>query len=111
VAKDPIDRVIEEIRVAMLRCGMTQRELAKQIDEPEHWVHRRLNKKVDLSVAELLRIADALEVSAGELLQNAAQRVTHKQPVRHAVALPSVRPVRGGPRRPVRLCPAPPLAA
>lgn len=68
VTPSPVDGVIEEIRVAMARRRWSQRDLAKAVGEAEHWVHRRLTGKVDISLGELYRIADALGVSARSLL-------------------------------------------
>lgn len=74
VTPSPVDGVIEEIRVAMARRRWNQRALADAVGEPEHWVSRRLNRRVDISVGELFRIAEALGVSAQSLLPGKQHR-------------------------------------
>lgn len=48
------------IRALLARRKMTNADLARLIDENPMWVSRRLNDQVPLTVADLLRFADAL---------------------------------------------------
>jgi transcriptional regulator with XRE-family HTH domain len=101
VTREPIDVVIEEIRVAMTRKRWTQRDLARELEVNEHWVYRRLSKAADISVVDLFRIAEALGVKARDLIPEG-------EPVweapRDVVSRPPSYPIgRSAPRRALRL--------
>jgi len=68
VQVNPVDGVIEEIRVAMARRRWRQADLARAIGEAEPWVSRRLNGKAEITVGELFRFAEALKVPVQALL-------------------------------------------
>lgn len=100
-------RVAAEVRAEMARQMITQKEMARRLEQIDMWLSRRLRGHVPFNLDELERVAQALDLSVSTLIERAG-KVTDKQPVRHPVN--AVRPLRG-PRRPVRLCPAPSLAA
>lgn len=52
----------------MARKRWRQSDLARALDETEAWVSRRLSGKMDLSIGELYRVAEALDVTVFDLL-------------------------------------------
>lgn len=62
------ERVGMEIKVAMVRAGVTGRELARRLGTSQTWVSTRLNGTTPLDLNELQRIADALGVTVIDLL-------------------------------------------
>lgn len=60
--------VASEIRAHMARAGMTQNQLAIALGWSPAYLSRRLTGAVDLTLAELEAIADALGVTVTELL-------------------------------------------
>src|SRR6185369_460198 len=58
------DRVRAEIRAELARRGVTQAELARDLDRPAMWVSDRLRGAVTLTLDDLDLIAEALDVDA-----------------------------------------------
>lgn len=56
------------IRGELARQRVSARELARRLDVPPMWVHRRLTGQAPLTVDDLLRIAAELDVPAASLL-------------------------------------------
>ena len=60
------------LRAELARQRMSGRELARRLDVPPSWVHRRLTAEQEISVDDLVRIAAVLNVPAVSLLGVAA---------------------------------------
>jgi transcriptional regulator with XRE-family HTH domain len=58
-----------EIKVTMVRAGVTGRELARRLGTSQTWVSTRLNGTTPLDLNELQRIANALGVGIIDLLR------------------------------------------
>lgn len=69
--------IIREIRSALGRAGLTQRELAKQAGFSTSNLSEKMNGKLSFSVEDLLTVAGVLGLSLTELLGEAltSQRV------------------------------------
>ena len=67
-----MDGVLRNIRAEMARSDYTQAQLAALLGLSQVAVSKRLRGVVPLSVSELLRLADFLNVSAADLLDGAA---------------------------------------
>ncbi len=67
-----MDEVVRNIRVEMARHDLTQAQLAERLGISQVAVSKRLRGVVPISVAELLRVAELLNVSAADLLRDAA---------------------------------------
>jgi len=70
------DRVVEEIRVWMTRRHLNQVTIAGVLDVSQVWVSRRLGatRDVTLSLAEVERFADALDVPVDDLVGTATRQ-------------------------------------
>ena len=64
--------MVKNIRIEMTRHDLTQSQLAEQLGISQVAVSKRLRGIVPISVAELLRVAELLNVSAADLLNDAA---------------------------------------
>lgn len=62
------DHVIGEILAQMGRRRINKAELSRRLNVLEVWVGRRLNGRVPISLDDLQRIADVLDVPAGQLM-------------------------------------------
>jgi transcriptional regulator with XRE-family HTH domain len=62
-----------EIKVAMVRKGISGRELARRLSTSQTWVSTRLTGITPLNINDLDKIARALGVSAAELLTAASR--------------------------------------
>jgi transcriptional regulator with XRE-family HTH domain len=100
VTTSPVDGVIEEIRVAMVRRKMTQHSLAQRVGEGDPWVHRRLTGRAEITLKDLYRIADALGVDVRTLLP---EQSTERYPRPHLWFPPRRSLLPSAERRPVRL--------
>lgn len=60
--------IAAELRAEMGRLQVNQSELARRIGEGQPWVNRRVRGDVALDFDDLERIAAALDVSTGYLL-------------------------------------------
>lgn len=60
--------IAAEIRAEMGRQSVNQSELARRIGEGQPWVNRRVKGDVALDFDDIERIASALDVPAGYLL-------------------------------------------
>lgn len=69
-------RVSEEIRVLLLRRRMTQAQLADRLQVPQPWISRRLTLTVPMTLDDVDRVAEALDVSVWELLGTGVRRPT-----------------------------------
>lgn len=67
-AKPQRNPVSSNVRAEMARRGVTQARLAHQLGMAQQSLSRRLRGDTLFSVDELLRIANVLDVPAGELL-------------------------------------------
>lgn len=69
------ERVASEIRAEMARRGITQSTLADRLGENQAWVSRRiasgLGIKIPLDLNDVERIADVLNLPAGQLVERA----------------------------------------
>lgn len=71
------DAIAVEIQVHLLRREMTQADLAERMGVSEMWISRRLKlrgQRQEISVNELARFADALEVGLVDLLPQSARK-------------------------------------
>lgn len=66
------ERIGVEIRVAMLRRGLSQTELAERVGMSQAALSRRLSGEVPLDVDQLDAIAKALETTPASLLEEKA---------------------------------------
>jgi transcriptional regulator with XRE-family HTH domain len=71
-------RVAEEIRAMLGRKRVTGRELARRLGVSQPWVSQRLTGHMDISLNDLQRIADALDLDFAELLPTPARRTLNK---------------------------------
>jgi DNA-binding Xre family transcriptional regulator len=62
------EKVAGEVRAAMARKRITAAALSAQVDISKAALSRKLNAKACITIDELLDIAEALGVDAGELL-------------------------------------------
>lgn len=62
------DDLLATLRAELARTGQSQTWLADQLGESKHWVSRRFAGLTDISVTELIRIADALAVPVSTFL-------------------------------------------
>jgi transcriptional regulator with XRE-family HTH domain len=65
--------VLVEIKVWMARRNITQVELAAELGVAQSWVSKRLNGVVGLTVEDMFRLAEALDVPPWEFLRPAPQ--------------------------------------
>jgi DNA-binding Xre family transcriptional regulator len=65
--------VAEEIRAILARRGTSQRALAAEIGQPEHWLQRRIahRRSVALTLEDVELIASGLGVEVGDLIRGA----------------------------------------
>ncbi len=69
------EQVAEEVRAWMARRRISGVKLAERIGKAQPYVSRRLNGDVSFDLDDLVRIAEVLEVSIGQLLpEEALQR-------------------------------------
>lgn len=66
--------VAKELRLYLMRRGMSQQRIADQLGEHQTWVSRRLTGQTEITLAELERLAVALDVSVIDLLPESAFR-------------------------------------
>jgi transcriptional regulator with XRE-family HTH domain len=64
----PTDRVAAELRATIARQNVNQRELAAAIGVDPMWLSRRLRGAVSLSVGDLLRICEGLDIDPCSLI-------------------------------------------
>ena len=64
--------VARELRAECARQKISGRELARRLGESPMWTQRRLAGEQDLTVDDLYRIADALDIPPTSLLHQAA---------------------------------------
>lgn len=69
-AGDVSRRVSEEVRVVLLRKGLEQQDLAEKLDVYDSWLSRRFKGQTPFTVDDLVRIADALEVTPADLVRS-----------------------------------------
>jgi transcriptional regulator with XRE-family HTH domain len=112
-----------EIKVAMVRAGVTGRELARRLGTSQTWVSTRLNGVTPLDLDDMQRIADALGVTIVELMQAAVRRtgegtdeiktalLTADQPEDRPSAEPPSRHIATRPFSPRRRDPSRPVSA
>lgn len=62
------ERAIEEIRVAMTRRRVSGRELARRLGVSQPWVSYRLTGETPITLADVEKIAAALDVPVSVLL-------------------------------------------
>lgn len=99
------DRVATEILTALARRRQSQAALARAMGVPAMWVSDRLTGKTQLTLNDLERIAETLEVSAADLVPTSPR--DRYIPVSHSplgvTRKPAVRRPSTGPRagRPV----------
>lgn len=109
------ERVAEEIRVVMARRKMRQSQLARQMGSNEQWLSVRLRGVQEIGLNDLGRIADALGMSASQIVAAAVgtkadtigypgdDEITHSE--RHGEPHLLTKSHLMRPRRPVRLTP------
>lgn len=68
-------RIAEEIRVAMVRRGMTGVQLARRLGVSQPWVSYRLTGAQEIGTNDLERIAEALDVQIIDLLPRAVAEI------------------------------------
>lgn len=68
--------VVTNIRVAALRAGVSQNDIAEMLGVSQPALSRRMTGDVDFRVAELVAIADYLGVTVDQLLEPAAEQAT-----------------------------------
>jgi len=73
-------QVAEEIRVVMLRRGITGARLAQELGVSPAWVSYRLTGAQPIDLNDLERIADAIGIGPGELLPARIRKATDGQP-------------------------------
>ena len=61
-------QIAANIRAELGRQNKTRAALARDMDVTEMWVSRRLNAQTPLTVDDLTRIANALDVATTDLL-------------------------------------------
>lgn len=67
--KNPaVERVAANVRAELARKGITQTELAAQLNKTQPFVSRRLSGRVALDVADLASIATVLNISMAALV-------------------------------------------
>jgi transcriptional regulator with XRE-family HTH domain len=99
--KSLAERVGQEIRVLMLRRGVTGERLARELGTSAAWVSYRLSGKQPIDMSDLERIASVLGVEPIALLQASELGTTLRYtppPVRPPDARPATRAA-GGPGR------------
>lgn len=79
------ERVGMEIKVAMVRNGVTGRELARRLGASQTWVSTRLTGATPLDLNELQRIADALGVPLLDLLPQSVRLTTRADSLNRAL--------------------------
>lgn len=67
------ERVGMEIKVEMVRAGVSGRRLALRLGVSQSWISTRLNGTTPIDLNELERVADVLGIDGAELLRRAAQ--------------------------------------
>lgn len=60
------------LRAALARRRMSGRELARQLDKPPMWVHRRLAGEQAITIDDLTLIAGVLGITPASLLEQAS---------------------------------------
>ena len=70
-------RVAEEVRAMLARRGMNKSELARRLDVSHTWVTNRLAGHQDISLNDLEKFAEVLEVTVADLLPRGARTVTN----------------------------------
>ncbi len=68
-----VEPVLVEIKVWRARRNVTQSQLAAQLGVAQSWVSKRINGVVGLTVDDMARIAEALDVPPWEFLRPAPQ--------------------------------------
>jgi DNA-binding Xre family transcriptional regulator len=69
---EPSVATASNLRAAMGRRNMTKAELARRLGENEMWVGRRVNGAMALTVDDLARICEVLEVELSDIVAVAA---------------------------------------
>jgi transcriptional regulator with XRE-family HTH domain len=64
----PASTVAATLRAELARVGVSGRALAKQLGVHPAWMQRRLSGGVALSVTDLCRVADALDIPVADLM-------------------------------------------
>lgn len=62
------DSVAAELRAAAARRSITRAQVARNLDLPTMYVHRRFAANVDISVADLVRLARGIGVEPLDVL-------------------------------------------
>lgn len=62
------DAIIRRIKEELVKRDWSQKILAQRIGQREDWLSRRMTQGTILSVPELLKIADTLEIDPASLL-------------------------------------------
>ena len=72
------EAVAAELRGQMAKRGITGAGLARKLQAPNAmWIHRRLSGTVELSVDDLVSIADGLGVAPLDVLAQALSDIGH----------------------------------
>lgn len=92
-------RVGMEIKVLLVRRGMSGRRLAQELGESQTWLSTRLIGATPLDLNDLGRIAEVLGVSVHDLIpggtvSTTAQQHTSTQTAAHAASFTSPRGIR-----------------
>ncbi len=72
------ERVGMQIKIELLKAGMSGRELGRRLGESQTWVSSRTSGRVPIDVNELQRIADALRVSVADLIPSRPAGTTRR---------------------------------
>jgi transcriptional regulator with XRE-family HTH domain len=66
--------ILREITFNMLGMRLTQSELAEELGRTQQWVNRRMTGEVAWTAAELVMVADILNVSVSDLVPRLVER-------------------------------------
>lgn len=73
MSQNPTHSVAAEVRAELGRQGRNRSWLAEQLDVSDMWVSRRLRGQTRFTEDDLRRVAEALGVSAADLLRTPAR--------------------------------------
>lgn len=71
------ERVAEEVRVTLARRRLSASELARRMGVTQPYISRRLTGDITISIDDLEKMADALEVEITALLPKKVDRLTY----------------------------------
>lgn len=75
------DAVAAELRAAAARRKASGRELGRRLEIPDMWVSRRMSGTVEISVADLVLLCDAIGVYPLDVMAQALSELESVEPV------------------------------